>query len=452
MTEEEPVGRLAPVSLIGIPLAVVAYLAQTIPLVGVFLMMLMAIAWPGLLVLAAMVGTALEAITGRVSRWWLVLPAIVLGGYEAFAFADHLTAWRLQDREAVVGGIPVRDRDIVIIGDGSKDLAERIVETRIVDSVHEAILDDGRTIGYVSRRLAPSSQCGSLRSSDLDHRVGIMFFHAPSDPHGQRKLDSGACLLDLDDVPETPAITIRVAEGHGTVGSMPVTMRIAIVSNPGFTPIRIRSHTSRPLSWIPFLLAGCGLNSADPSWQCAIAPIRVNAGDPWSYGMIDRISLALRLEERIPGTVPDIDVRSIIHAAARRTTSARALRIAHDDELLDRLASDPALPLTVSDVERLARQPDVVGPRASELEQIVDNARLTVEPIMEIPVECAFDDQRSSCRYRRIASNASLLDGLLQWRIDPSALATDDRRMLLSIRRRMRSRDREEALKQRGPR
>ena len=67
------------------------YALQTFPFIGIVLMFMLAKFWSVALINAGMIGTAIEALTGRVSRWWLVLPVAFYGGYFAFAAADHRT-------------------------------------------------------------------------------------------------------------------------------------------------------------------------------------------------------------------------------------------------------------------------------------------------------------------------------------------------------------------------
>lgn len=67
----------------------VLYGLQAIPLIGIFLMFMLAMFWSVLLVNAAMIGTAVEAVLGRVSRLWLLLPLAYYGGYAAFVVKDQ---------------------------------------------------------------------------------------------------------------------------------------------------------------------------------------------------------------------------------------------------------------------------------------------------------------------------------------------------------------------------
>lgn len=57
------------------------YLLQRFPLTGVFLMVVGAAFWSIILVNLGVIGIGAEALTGRVSRLWLLVPLLYFGGY-----------------------------------------------------------------------------------------------------------------------------------------------------------------------------------------------------------------------------------------------------------------------------------------------------------------------------------------------------------------------------------
>lgn len=80
--------RAFPISLGFFLAAVTLSLFPLIPVIGIFLMIAFMVFLSPLLINAGMLGVAAEALTGRVSRWWLVLPAAFYGVYFAYATAD----------------------------------------------------------------------------------------------------------------------------------------------------------------------------------------------------------------------------------------------------------------------------------------------------------------------------------------------------------------------------
>jgi hypothetical protein len=67
----------------------VVYLLQRFPPTGIFLMLFLAMFWSVILVNAGFIGIGIEALTGRVSLAWLLLPLLYFGGYYAFYAKDQ---------------------------------------------------------------------------------------------------------------------------------------------------------------------------------------------------------------------------------------------------------------------------------------------------------------------------------------------------------------------------
>ncbi|UIY23349.1 hypothetical protein LZK76_15880 [Rhizobium leguminosarum] len=63
--------RYFPISLVGLVVTGGVFVLQAIPFTGIFLMFAFAMAWSIVLVNASMIGVAIEAVVGRVSRLWL---------------------------------------------------------------------------------------------------------------------------------------------------------------------------------------------------------------------------------------------------------------------------------------------------------------------------------------------------------------------------------------------
>ena len=197
MNPEERVRRTYPASLLAVPLAGLAYLAQTIPILGVFLMMLMAVAWPGILLLIAVVGTTIEAAIGRVSRWWLVLPLVTLGTYEGFALVDHLRAWNLDGKGRPAPTPMTAGRDVVILDKAPTDLAATLVRDHHAGTIYQSVVESGVTTRYLSTRLIARQKCGITREGVQGRLATATFFHMPSDATGRSRLDPGACILTM---------------------------------------------------------------------------------------------------------------------------------------------------------------------------------------------------------------------------------------------------------------
>ncbi|MEM0949453.1 MAG: hypothetical protein AAGK37_18790 [Pseudomonadota bacterium] len=73
--------RFWPRSLIFFAIAAGVYVLQIVPFIGIFLMFLVAFAWPAVLVNGGMIGIAVEATRRSVSRFWLIVPAFFCLGF-----------------------------------------------------------------------------------------------------------------------------------------------------------------------------------------------------------------------------------------------------------------------------------------------------------------------------------------------------------------------------------
>jgi hypothetical protein len=114
MTGGEQMRRYFPISLVGLVVTGGVFVLQAIPFTGIFLMFAFAMAWSIVLVNASMIGVAIEAVVGRVSRLWLLLPLIFYGGYWTAAALDHFALRDLASRtdsanaQVVTGFDPAR--------------------------------------------------------------------------------------------------------------------------------------------------------------------------------------------------------------------------------------------------------------------------------------------------------------------------------------------------------
>lgn len=87
--------RVFPFSLVFFVATGIAFALQALPIPGIYLMVFMAPFWSVFLVNAGSIGIAAEAATGRVSRWWLIVPALFYGGYWIVAAQEHLMLRKL---------------------------------------------------------------------------------------------------------------------------------------------------------------------------------------------------------------------------------------------------------------------------------------------------------------------------------------------------------------------
>lgn len=329
--------RPAPWSLTFIPLAIASYLIQMHPALGVFTMVMMGPTWPMLCIYAAFLGTTVEAASGRSSRWWLLLPVTMICGYEVMALRDHVRAKELVDQIVKLNEgtrIPFdpKKRSLIIVDDGKSgplflpirlvaDFALPVVWVRQDDAPKGAAR-------YRSHRLATKAQCRAM---------GIVGGITDRTATGDSRLDERACHVDIPEGPRHMSDSISFIRSQRMNSSMPVTMTRAIVTYADDTPDTsgmidyvppnpnvaiVRGGHVRPLSWMPFLLAGCALDGSGPSWECSYRFVRDMMpldGNPLGMEHV-AIGRALGLrwtgrEKRVIPSDPDME-RSIARSRA----------------------------------------------------------------------------------------------------------------------------------------
>ena len=265
--------RAFPFSLIFFAATAVVFVLQAIPVVGIFLMFMLAMFWSVLLINAGMIGTAIEALTGRVSRWWLVLPVAFYGGYYAFASADHATLRNLNGIYAAANGkvaIPFSpDRHaLVFTGDGNG--GSWYTQNYVLPVAFSR--NKNYPEGHRSNRMMPNEVCGMVRRNPALSAAQIWTFgFHDGDAIGSRKMEKQFCDLGMPERPVLPAVTVARKEERVHEGTLPVTRVTTIVTMPDGKIFTLLGGVAAPLSWLPMPVIGCGLNSGAPSWDCSAA-------------------------------------------------------------------------------------------------------------------------------------------------------------------------------------
>jgi hypothetical protein len=251
----------------------IVFALQVIPVVGIFLMFMLAMFWSVLLINAGMVGTALEALTGRVSRWWLVLPVAFYGGYFAFAAADHAALQRLgASYDAANANVAVpfdpERHALVFDGDGS-DGSWFVQNYRLPVSYSR---NPNFPEGFRSNRMIARETCGEVRENPALGAAGVYTFgFHDGDAISSRKMDTRFCDLAMPERPTLPMVTVARREDRARYAQLPMTRVTTTVTTPDGRRFRLLGGVAAPLSWIPMPVIGCGLNSGAASWDCQVA-------------------------------------------------------------------------------------------------------------------------------------------------------------------------------------
>lgn len=265
--------RLIPFSFFFFVATAAVFILQMIPIVGFFLMFMLAMFWSVLLVNAGMIGVAIEAGLGRVSRWWLVLPLVFYGGYWAVAAQDHMTlrklgaAYDAANSKVKTGFDPTRQALIFEDngnGSGSGAWLTQHYGLPVAWSVNSNFPE-----GHLSYRMMEKAVCAKVRETPA---LGQAFVHAfgfhDGDVIGKRKMESRFCALSMPERPELPAVRVSRQETRTVETSLPVVRVTTTITMSDGRRFQLLGGTASPLAWIPMPVMGCGLNSGAASWDC----------------------------------------------------------------------------------------------------------------------------------------------------------------------------------------
>jgi hypothetical protein len=259
-----------PYSLLFFAATLIAFVLQMIPMIGIVMMFVGAFLWSALLINLGMVGVTLEALIGRVSRWWLLLPLAYFGGYTAFTMTEYrslssLTAEFEKTNAAVQ--IPFNPVQQALVFETPMDDAERFVQEHDIPLAYHTA--DDKAEGFISYRVIDKVFCEEVRQSAVRKANVVSILQA----------DNAACSIVIPERPTLPQITVSTDESTTTFGSLPIIRLETTVKATDGTSQKLTGGYAAPLSWFPLPFIGCGLNSGTPSWDCT-AEFSRNIGQP----------------------------------------------------------------------------------------------------------------------------------------------------------------------------
>lgn len=235
-------------------------------------MFLLAMFWSVLLINAGMIGIGVEAVVGRVSRWWLVVPLVFYGGYWAVAAQDHRTMRRLgvaydaANAKVMTGFDPVRQALVFDEDDGKGD-GSWLTQNYGLPVAYST--NSNFQEGFLSHRILGKEVCAKVRETPALRAafVNVFGFH-DGDVIRSRKMESRFCSLSMPEHPALPLVRVSRSEMKGNETSLPITRVTTTITMPNRREFRLLGGHAAPLGWIPMPIMGCGLNSSGPSWDC----------------------------------------------------------------------------------------------------------------------------------------------------------------------------------------
>jgi hypothetical protein len=334
-----------------LPFSLVFFLAtaaiaalQAFPPTGIVLMFMLAMFWSVLLVNAGMIGTAFEAMSGRVSRLWLLLPVAFYGAYYAFAVSDHRALASLTARyDAANARVSVpfdsAGQALVFDNDGN-DAGWRVQNYGLpVAYTRNANYPEG----YRSSRMMANEICHEVGADPALRAAGIYSFgFHDGEAINSRVMERGFCDLGMPERPALPPVTIALQTDKVREWTLPVTRVTRTVTMPDGQPYQLLGGVAAPLSWIPMPIIGCFLNSGAPSWDCD-AGFQRDSGTPIVSGDTRSSRDSVVLARALGLQKVEIAARqgadpSVVRA---RMAEVEAATLARQLAAIDRMVADP---------------------------------------------------------------------------------------------------------------
>jgi hypothetical protein len=248
-------------------LGVVIFVLQLPPIPGIFLMVLAAPLWIGLLVHVAMAHFTCLAISATISRAWLALPLVFyVGGYALHLISVH--AAEVEAAAVNTHNAAIRltvDQPFRYLRDGSAD-SFSLIEHYRVDRSFLRQGDMKITTTYYAR----GDVCDNAPEYQRGHepwalRKDIFYYY-----HGSK---TRQCILSQDGLPtewryritanyiDTKHQDFSLFTRHGKTFEIFDERDKRILGT-------IETATFAPFPVVPRIIAGCGLNSGAAKWQC----------------------------------------------------------------------------------------------------------------------------------------------------------------------------------------
>ncbi len=369
--------RLVPLSFLFFAVVGGTFLLQTIPVVGLFLMFLWVSPWTAILVNFGMIGTAVEAWTGRVSRLWLVLPIAFYGGYWTAVAREQVLLWRLgttYDAENAAVSFAFDPSRAVLVDGGTW-----LVRTHGLPVAYAT--RSSHSVGFVAQRLVERPLCGRILNSHAA-RAASVFVDVLSDPDDPLAAERPPrfCIVSMPETPPLPMVRVTQSDRHADEGGLSLIRVTTTITGAGGDAVHLRTAYATPLAWVPMPMAGCGLNDMSSRWECTATfvrrdptPITSGTGRYGSPREILARTLGLR-------PVPPAERRPADSAVLATTIAAMEEEtVAHQLASIDAMITDPVDESAHTwETSAVAARPEALSARAEALVAGLERAAAAV--------------------------------------------------------------------------
>lgn len=289
-----------PFSLLFFAVAALWVGLQAVPVLGIILLFILAPLWSIAFINAGFIGIGAEAITGRVSLYWLALPAVWFGGYLLFAINDYQALRALRSEIASSNAsirIPFDPAKQALVFKGDQ------AQTDLIDNYAIPIVygenPNFQGFSHLSYRMIDNDACTAIRDGTVARRAGIdvFGFHDPSgNAIGDSVFEQRFCNLQQPEDPALPVVLVETKETEATAGPLPVTLTTTMVTLPDGKTYAIKGGVASTLFWFPMPVIGCWQwersNCGAEFWRKSFVPL---VSKPFRYAPDPSLAKALGL-------------------------------------------------------------------------------------------------------------------------------------------------------------
>ncbi|MEO7366084.1 MAG: hypothetical protein ABIW03_07175, partial [Sphingomicrobium sp.] len=344
---------------------IVVYLLQRFPITGIFLMIVGAAFWSVILINLGIVGIGLEALVGRVSRLWLIVPLAYFGGYYLLFAKDQATLAALRAayaRDNAGQSLPFDPaRQDLLLEKGEGDSHPGAFEFVQHFGLKRVFESSGRV-----HFMGNSAACALLRSKDIYRSAGVYSFGFFGEGKvGKRRMVGAYCSIYAPGEPDKPVLRVISNEVKSKSGMGVRTQTLRLRDEASGRAIEVKTGTASPLKRFPMLAMGCGLNSGAPSWDCFIGFLRdgftpLTPDNPSGNAIVAK-ALGLQRSDDYAAIATGPDALRAIGDAADANLVAKEIAI------LKRMLADPTVYQKDGWFRHLTNRPDVVAPYATRI-------------------------------------------------------------------------------------
>lgn len=316
-----------PISLLFFGAVIGFFFLYMIPSVGIFFLTLSAFHVPGFLINAGLIGLTIEALSGRVARAWVMVPATLYAAFYGITAYEHFKLIELREGYLEANArveVPFSKSDQALVSVG-QNLSSRLINDYDLDAFYTK--EDRESPLYRSTRTIPKGVCDRARDIRASLIPTATFSRIEiGNRSWRRQYDQEYCAFSVVESPRTPEVLVRTNTTKAVIGLLPVNKVSTEIITPEGEVYKVRNGSVSRLTWYPWPVVGCaptqgGLSCFAFLWRERNVPI-ISSDNNLSQreaDLVRALGLKRRPEsEQRPSQVPQFVLDEIQKAEDKR--------------------------------------------------------------------------------------------------------------------------------------